>query len=456
MVIPVRKRASAALAVFTYTGFQFPPGSLIHDLTLAAFLCVLSTITANAAVFRCVDSNGVNTYSDKPCSPTSPPPDSQAAEGTQDPLVATRHPSAAAPPAPPAVDHALSSKEAKARRILELLHFTVEFAATSSSEQRAIDMVAPNLVKSLDPTNATWNPQNGRWHYMLEFVKSDLRQDIAPALRITGAQTTQAAAREYAAHAQEADMDALLQYLGTPDGARYIAFQNVVRSISNQALRELMEQEPITVEEPSDTVLKQRQKLLSLELEARFVIDGGGPFLGPSAPGSPAILENAARREGTALDALYVEYEYFVPNFVAFTQSATAKRFFTAAEPAYRTSMALSSAAAGEFADSEEFKYAQRWQAAYGPRARGAPRVTTVVMRNHYGTGTTTVGASTITGSTYNGRAGTAESMAIQCEQREDSTYNARTPRTTDGNMRAAALKGIQDRCRAEQNLAPF
>jgi hypothetical protein len=120
---------------------------------------------------------------------------------------------------------------------------------------------------------------------------------------------------------------------------------------------------------PSDIVLKRRQNLLSLGLDARIAADGGGPSLGTTSPGAPAVLENTARREGTALDALFAEYEYHIENFAAFRQSAIAKRFFVAAEPAYRTAMALTSTAAGEFADAEEFKYAQRWQALYGPPA---------------------------------------------------------------------------------------
>jgi hypothetical protein len=45
--------------------------------------------------------------------------------------------------------------------------------------------------------------------------------------------------------------------------------------------------------------------------------------------------------------------------------------------------------------------------------------------------------------------------MAIQCEQREDSAYYARN-RRSDPTAQAAALKVIQDKCRAEQNLAPY
>ena len=111
-----------------------------------------------------------------------------------------------------------------------------------------------------------------------------------------------------------------------------------------------MDQEPVTVETSSDVVLNRRQSLLALSLDAKIAAEGGAPSLGTMSPGSSAVLENTARREGAALDALYVEH--FVPNFTAFTQSEIAKRFFVAAEPAYRTAMALTSAAGG-FANAQ-------------------------------------------------------------------------------------------------------
>jgi hypothetical protein len=105
-----------------------------------------------------------------------------------------------------------------------------------------------------------------------------------------------------------------------------------------------MDQEPVTVETSSDVVLNRRQSLLALSLDAKIAAEGGAPSLGTMSPGSSAVLENTARREGAALDALYVEH--FVPNFTAFTQSEIAKRFFVAAEPAYRT-------ATGGFANAQ-------------------------------------------------------------------------------------------------------
>jgi hypothetical protein len=410
----------------------------IHRTALAPLLGLLIAGVSHAGVFRCVDANGVNTFSDKPCAPTNPGP------APEDPAAA-RHTTA---PVSPSVDsRTLSAKEQKARQILLKLHITVD-SLNSESNENMVEGVAPDLVKHLDPTNDRWNPTHARWHSVLEFVKADLHKDIGAALRAGDDEISQQVAREFAAHTQEADLDAVLQYLNSPEGGHYVAFQNVVRSINSQSLRELMAQQPVTAEQPSEAVLKQRAKLLSMSLDARIIADGGGPVPNRPSLGSPAVLENTARREGTALDALYVEYESYVTAFSTFNQGPVGKRFFVAVEPAYRTASALTSTAATVFGEDEEFKYAQRWQAYYGPPLK-AIHSNTVVVRNIYGTTVVTSRTPITTNQA------TPEYMAIQCEQRDSAAYRART-RYIDANVQAAQLKSIQDRCRAEQNLAPY
>ncbi len=117
------------------------------------------------------------------------------------------------------------------------------------------------------------------------------------------------------------------------------------------------------------------------------------------------------RREGTALDALYSEYEASLPPLQSFTGSATAKHFFASVEPALRTENALSSTATTDFAEQEFDKYAQRWRAIYGPAVRVSTR-TTVSIRGRV------VSIAHTTQTTLNA-SGSPEAMAIQCEQRE-------------------------------------
>jgi hypothetical protein len=398
----------------------------------AALVTIVLTGSSQAAIYRCVDSGGTHTYSDKPCAPSLPPT-------TDADVTATTHRGPA--PANP-VDRAM---DGKAGQILQLLRLTSSPESDSATAQRTVDLIAPDLVKQLDPANPAWTPQQPRWHTVLEFVKADLRKDVQPALRASSLQSDQAAAHEYASHAQVTDMDELLKFLNSPDGARYIAFQNLLRLISNQALESLMAQEPIAPEEPGDAVLKRREQLLSLGIESRIAADGGETPRGTSSPGSSTMLQNTARREGTALDALFSEYGASLAAFTVFNQSTTARHFFTAVEPALRVSMAQSSIAAGVFADAELTNYGSRWEAFYGPPVRGSGRVTTVVRSR-------TIGVVSTRQVNYDGGRVARESAAIQCEQREDANYARTHPRASQINSQAA-LKDIQNTCRNEQNL---
>jgi Domain of unknown function (DUF4124) len=390
-------------------------------------VAVLSA-SAQGAVFRCLDASGVTTYSDKPCAP--PPP------------VAT----------PIAPNPAANPREAQARQILLMLRLMSGPGGDATGDPQFIESIAPDLVRGLDPDNGAWNPQNARWHYMLEFVKADLRRDLPVALKSSDDRALQEAAREYAARAQDSDLAALLQYLNSDKGGRYIAFQNVVRLITAQTVRDLLAQEPIVAAPATEAVFRQRQQVLSLSLEARLVADGGGNY-GPNFEGAPGVLDNAAHREGTALDALLAEYGSDIPGFVAFTQSLTARRFFAAIEPAYHTGHLMAVTAAPAFAEVEMQKYAERWQAQYGPKIRIATRV--VVVGNRYTGVTVTNVTSNYVSPTSSNRNVAAEGMATQCEQRESNAYLARS-RAVDPATRSIDLKQIQNRCRAEQNLPPF
>jgi hypothetical protein len=144
---------------------------------------------------------------------------------------------------------------------------------------------------------------------------------------------------------------------------------------------------------------------------------------------------------------LLYEYEPFLPALQTFTDSTTAKHFFVAVEPALRTQLALSSAATTDFAELEFGKYLQRWRGFYGPM-RVTTR-TTVIIR-----GRVVYISHTVTSRILPG-VQSPEAMAIQCEKSEEAVYQA-THRSADYNVRAAGLKAIQNRCRAEQRLPPL
>lgn len=414
-------------------GFRCRPRRLrAAQFALAAALLSIAAVS-QSAIYRCVDANGTSTFSDRPCANANSDQPSSGLNPAGGDSIYSHRPD--------------SLREKKTARILDQLSIAVAEPETVVL-QRTVDDAAPDLVKALDPDNAAWTPANGRWHSVSEFVKADLRRDVQSALRESTSQTAQVTAREYASRAKDSDLDALLAYLSTPDGTRYIAFQSYIRPLLNEALSSLDAQEPMPAQTPSDLVLQQRRQLLSLALAYRIAKGGGGPSTGEFQLGSSTVAEYAARSEATALDALYAEYETFLPSFLTFSESTTAKTFFADVEPALRTERALSSTATTDFAEMEYQKYVQRWRAIYGPTVRVATR-TSVRIR-----GRLVLIAHTT--QTWVPAAGSPEAMAIQCEQREYRLYQSAHATSRDYNAQAAALNGIQGRCRAEQHLPPL
>ncbi len=408
--------------------------SRVVKAAIAGLLLSLNT-AAHAAIFHCVAADGSVTYSDRTCDipkeSDARPPGADSTAGGSDTFA--RRPN--------------SIREKKAAHILDLLRIAPAEPETMIL-RRTVDDAAPDLVKALDPDNAIWTPANGKWHSVSEFVKADLSRDVQSALRSTTAYVAQVTAREYASRAQDSEMDALSAFLVTPDGSRYVAFQNEIRPLLYAALASLQAQEPVADDVPAESVLRQRRQLLSMALEYRIAKDGGGPSTADLRPGSAMVLENAARREGVILDALYAEYEASLMPLQSFTDSTLAKHFFSAVESASRTEMALSSTATTDFAEQEFDKYVGRWRAVYGPPLRVTTRTTISIRGRNISIAHTTQSSVNV--------AGSPEGMAIQCEQREDGAYQQAHRNARDFNAQAIDLKAIQSRCRAEQHLPPL
>lgn len=399
----------------------------------AALICLAlgAGSSVRAAVFRCVDANGVSTYADRPCVPNERENQGQGR-------------AAASSDSEPQFN---SAKTKKAARILDLLRIAPSEPETFLL-QRTVDDAAPDLVQALDPDNARWTPANAKWHSVLEFVKADMRRDVQTALRSSASEMSRVAAQQFAARADEADLDAVLTFLESGNGARYLALESEVRHILYDALDSLLAQEPIPDETPRAATLRRRQELLSLTVDYHIVKDGGGPPPSDLYAGSAAVADYSARHDGLALDALIDEYDPYLPQFHAFTDSPMAKKLFRALEPPMRTYMALSSAETANFAEMELGKYFSRWRAVYGPPMKSTAR-TTVMIRGRM------VMISQTTQMTINS-AGSPEGMAIACEQREDNLYQNAHRSTADNSSQAAALKAIQNRCRSEQRLPPL
>jgi Domain of unknown function (DUF4124) len=401
--------------------------------TVVGTLVLIGSQPASAQMYRCVSADGSLTFSDHGCepqksNPTPPPPNSGAPAGE----VRTHT--------------AVSAREKSAAHILDVMRI----APVEPEEiqlRRTVDDAAPDLVKSIDPANRLWNPANGRWRSVSDFVKADLRRDVRDSLQSTTMQMSQHSAGLYASRASDADRAALTAFLESTEGVRYVAFQAAVRPMLYSTLSAIQAQEPIMQTEPTDQVLEERRQLLRLALEYRIARSAPGTSASELNPGSDTVLENAIRREGATIDTMLSEYGASLQSIRVFTDSELARRFFADVAPALRYQLATSSTITTDFAEQEFDRYLSRWRGFYGPMR--TTQSETVIVR-----GRTIIVTKTTTSRIFPG-VQSPEAMAIQCEQREGGLYQA-THRSADYNASAAGLKAIQNNCRAEQRLPPL
>jgi hypothetical protein len=389
-----------------------------------------------AAIHHCIAPDGTSTYSDEPCTsaaqPGTAPPESAAAPTNAQPLTSAPRSALAA-----------SGKDAKAEQLLQLLQPTTHALDPVAASNRRAELMAPYLVRQIDPANPSWNSQNPKWNFLLQLVVSDIRSDVQ--LSHTAADIAQATAREYSAHADEADIDALIQYLHTPQGIRYIEFQGAVNAIYVSALKSLMKQESMPAEPPNDVTLKERRQLLGLSFAVITQVADLGSQSDPSVSAvAPMLVENAAARGGVALDRLSQKYGSDVAGFVAFTESALGRRFFAAYAPALRAGTSATQQVAKNFAALEESKYMNRWRQAYGVAPTSSPPAQ--AMPVHLGPPKMVP----------DGAKDPVELAAMQCESKANSEYVRSHKPLPDTDTQYAALISIRDKCRADLKLPPM
>jgi hypothetical protein len=403
------------------------------------FIAAISPVVAHATVYHCVAPDGTSTYSDAPCTSTSQPRDPSPPSS-----MAPSNGSVGAVPPPMLIGHGavtiIDGKEAKAAELLELLRPTSHAIDPSAASTLNAKLLAAYLVRQLDPANPAWTPQNPKWSPLLDLVTSDIRNDVQ--LSNTAAGVAQATAREYAAHADEVDIDALLQYLHSPQGVRYVEFQIALNSIYIDATKSLMQQQPVPADQPDETTLKERMQLLALStiIRAQAADPGARPDV---AAVGPTLLQNAAVREGVELGALSHKYERDLPGFISLTQSALGRRYFAAYGTALRTETAVSSRLTKDFAAAEESKYQSRWRKAYGitpaSPANGPPTTLTAAPRM-----------------APPGATGPAELAAMQCESDANQKYVLSHKPLPDTATQIAAMVVMRDKCRADLKLPPM
>jgi formylglycine-generating enzyme len=301
-----------------------------------------------------------------------------ASESTQT-AAASRFQVATVPPsgATPGVSTAVASvavpsagKTQKAARVLTLLNYQQSGARGAASGADAAVEVANLFLKPLDPANPDWNPQHPQWKEMGKVVGTDVARDL-PAWQATVARDSQAASlHEFAIRADEKDLDALIQYFQSRSGIRYLAFQAQIEPLELAGMQALMTGQPVPGSQPSESVLKERMRLLAMGMDmmvSRADYEDAerqhGDISGFGA--MPILIQNAALRGGDQLDALVKQFAPDVAAFAAFSDSTLAKSFYAAVGPALRAGGKVATDAFTSFQSQEQALYLENWRRTY-------------------------------------------------------------------------------------------
>jgi formylglycine-generating enzyme len=310
-----------------------------------------------------------------------------ASESTQT-AAASRFQVATVPPsgAPPGVSTAVASvaapsacKTQKAARVLALLNYQQSGARGVASGADSAVEVANLFLKPLDPANPDWNPQHPQWKEMGKVVGTDVARDL-PAWQATVARDSQAASlHEFAIRADEKDFDALIQYFQSRSGIRYLAFQAQIEPLELAGMQALMTGQPVPGPQPSESVLKERMRLLAMGMDmmvSRADYEEAerqhGDISGFGA--MPILIQNAALRGGDQLDALVKQFAPDVAAFATFSDSPLAKRFYAAIGPALRAAGKVATDAITAFQRQEQAQYLENWRRTYESMVKAPAR----------------------------------------------------------------------------------
>jgi hypothetical protein len=244
-------------------------------------------------------------------------------------------------------------------------------AAKPTTDPAVAAAWAEPLVHDLDPNNARWNATHPKWGAMRDVVVADITPDMEGEIRGLQTRLSDSMAIDMAKRLSEADLAQLLHYFTSPEGRRFVAFQEQITQLFSSSMREALQQERGAAAQPaSQDVLKERLQLLMLSSTAQitqsWLEEAQRTHADTSGFQAIGFIAGAvAARRGAELDALRLRYASDLARFDRFNQSPLGKRFFAAFGETSK-SVGLSTATMlHTFQRAEEAKYGARWKSAY-------------------------------------------------------------------------------------------
>jgi formylglycine-generating enzyme required for sulfatase activity/ankyrin repeat protein len=274
-----------------------------------------------------------------------------------------------------------TANERRATKVLTLLNKNAIQSASTRTLKDRVSMMAPYFLKKLDPGNPDWNSRHPKWPTMQALVEKGLLDEISERPTAAERNIETVYIREYAAKMTPGELQVLTDYLATPEGKRYVAFEYEVEAVYNEGLRALQSNQPMPHQEASDAIQKQRLRLLALSTSTMVAMADyeiaqkqHGDISGFQA--IPIMMQAASSYKGSELDALWVRYSRDVPGFASFSESAASKRHFAGMAASQTATMPLLTGQIEAFAKAVEAKHMAQWQQAYQEQVQKPNQVT--------------------------------------------------------------------------------
>jgi ankyrin repeat protein len=272
-----------------------------------------------------------------------------------------------------------TAKERRASEVLTRLSNGGTQTVSSHSLQDRAQALAPYFLKKLDPNNADWSDSSPKWPAMRAIVEKDLLGELSNK-PTTGVQDLEwILVREYAAKVSDIDLKQLSDYLSSPAGQRYAAFQIKLDAIYVAGLQSLQTSQPAPQDTPTEGIRKQRATVLALAnatmtafAQYEAAKSAHGDISGYSA--IPILASAVSSYKGAELDALAARYKADLPEFVTFTESATAKHHFAAMAAAQATIGPLFATEIEQLARNVEANHMAQWQKGYQEQIKNPAR----------------------------------------------------------------------------------
>jgi formylglycine-generating enzyme len=264
-----------------------------------------------------------------------------------------------------------TAKIQKAAKVLKLVNY--QRLQGKALSVKATTELGSLFIKSLNPSNPEWNPQHPQWKSMGEIISADIAQDLPTWQSTAEANGKQMLLEEYAVRSDERDLDLLLHYFESLAGQRYLAFQAQIEPIELAGMRALTAGQPVSDPSPSESVLKERMRLLSMGMSmmimrANFQAEERQHNETSGYNAMPILMQNAALRGGKELDALDKQFFSELAGFATFSDSPLAQKFYASFGPALMASGMTTVAALQAFKVQELAKYETSWRSAYESR----------------------------------------------------------------------------------------